>query len=64
MEEKINVSLSGEDKSKSKVRKKQVEVKKFQPIEYKKLIQREEYAELMESTFEGISSSEEDSAIN
>ena len=35
MEEKTDISLSVEDKSKSKVRKKEVEVKKLHPIEYK-----------------------------
>lgn len=59
MEEKTDINLSIEDKSKSKVRKKEIEVKKLQLVEYKQLIQYEEYAKLMESTFEGSSNNED-----
>ena len=38
MEEKTDISLSTKDKSKYKVRKKEIEVKKLHPIEYKELI--------------------------
>ena len=38
MEEKIDIILSVEDKSESEVRKREVEVKKLHPVEYKESI--------------------------